>query len=180
MVIAQSHDRIGERWVPDLLAEELGRHGTKLCVLDNGEARQLGMGGGEALLDLVKSWHAGEEWRDMARKSRSKKLEKALQGYVVASHTPPYDFEFEYTGGSQSTTLAVNEECMAVVQRIFRIVSEGYGVRSVARSLDKDEIPTPPSPNKKKPEQGRLWNRTFLRELVLNPLYKPHTYEELS
>ena len=177
VVIAQSRDRFGEHPVPDLLAWQLARHGSRLITPDQGGDEE---DEGSELVRLISDWNARRERRTTAKRSRSRKLEHARRGYVVASHTPAYGFRF--AGTKQDRTLEVEPEHMAVVRRIFELVAlERLGVRGVKKVLDREGVPTPPNPLKDKhPEKGRFWSRQFIRDAILSDVYKPHTREEMT
>lgn len=175
VVIAQSRDRFGEFPVPDMLAYRLGQFGTRLTTPDD-----KGEDDAAELMRMFQDWNSKRERRTTARRSRSRKLEQARQGYVVASHTPAYGFD--YAGSKGERTYAVNEERMTVVARIFCMVGvEGMGIRTIVRVLNLEGVPTPPLPNKSKdPAVGRSWNRQFVRDLIVKDAYRPHLYEEIA
>jgi site-specific DNA recombinase len=61
---------------------------------------------------------------------------------------------------------------MWVVRRIFRMVSiEGASIYSVTRVLEHEGVPAP---------AGGRWNKTMVRNIVLNDLYKPHGHDEIA
>lgn len=62
---------------------------------------------------------------------------------------------------------------MAVVRRIFYAVGiGGESLAGVKKALDGAHVPTPGG--------ARFWSRIFLRRLILDDVYKPHTLEEIS
>jgi Recombinase len=61
---------------------------------------------------------------------------------------------------------------MRVVRRIFRQVADGQTLYSIKRSLEREGVPAP--------EGGRYWNMTFLRNVVLADVYRPHSYTEME
>jgi len=124
-------------------------------------------------------WNSRRERKLTARRSRSRKLEQVRNGYVVPNHTPPYGFRF--AGERTKRTLAVVEERMEVVRRIFRMMGEErVGATTVARRLTEEGIPPPTHPTKKKPEGNLYRSRHFPPDVVGNDLYKPHTREEIA
>jgi len=175
VVMSWQRDRFGEYPLPDVLTGQLARHGTMLRSLDDS-------GEGEAgeLHNMFNDWMARRERRKTAKRSRMGKLEKARSGYVVASHTPTYGFE--YSGPRKRRTYKVREEHMRIVRYIFRMMAvERLGIHAVARRLNQEGVPTPPTPTKRKnPERGRDWSRQFIRACILNDAYKPHTPEEIA
>ncbi len=64
------------------------------------------------------------------------------------------------------------EEQIAVVRRIFRMIgTERVAIHSVKKILEREGIPTP--------RGGQYWDKKLIREIVLNDVYKPHTYDEV-
>jgi site-specific DNA recombinase len=174
-VIAQSRDRLGEYPIPDMLAMQLSRYGTKLRTPDDSEE-----GEDAEIANMFRDWMACRERRTTARRSRSRKLEHVRAGYVMAGHTPPYGFRF--AGTKNERTLAVHPQHMEVVRRIFRMAGdERKGAWAVKRTLDDEGVPTPPNALKdKRPELGAKWARQYIRKVIDSDAYKPHTREEVA
>ena len=174
VVLAQERSRFGEYPIPEMIAYRLAEHGTRLRTPSDSE--------GEAgeLMQLFTDWTSRRERRTTARRSRSRKLEQARSGYVVPTHTATYGFEV--IGDRTKRRYEVHEEHMAVVRRIFQMVGlEGYGNRTVAKTLNAEGVPSPPAPVKAKyPERVYGWRHQFVRRCVLNDAYRPHTPEELA
>jgi len=71
----------------------------------------------------------------------------------------------------------VDEEKMQVVQRIFELVGrERTALRSVQQTLEREGVPTPATT---KENGGRRWSTSSIRDIVLDDVYKPHTFEEI-
>jgi hypothetical protein len=82
---------------------------------------------------------------------------------------PNYGFRFNEARDNYQ----VNPDGMTVVRRIFYAV--GIGGESLAglkKALDGAHVPTPGG--------ARFWSRIFLRRLILDDVYKPHAFEEIS
>jgi site-specific DNA recombinase len=61
---------------------------------------------------------------------------------------------------------------MAVVRRIFEMVgTEGKTLHGTKKVLDREGVPTP--------GRARYWGNRFIRNLILDDVYKPHTFEEV-
>ena len=61
---------------------------------------------------------------------------------------------------------------MAVVRRIFHMIgAERVAIHSVKKILEREGIPTP--------RGGQYWDKKVIREIVLNDVYKPHTFDEV-
>lgn len=173
VVVAQSWDRLGEDDVPAWIGRRLATvSGARLRTPDDPNDAE---DEGAVLLRMVNRWNAGRERRQTARRTRSRKVELARSGYVVPSHTATYGFR--YSGERKQRTYEVDEERAAVVRRIFEAIAGGTGVRTLVRELDADGVPTPPGA--KRPGAGG-WNRQFIRHLIRNDVYMPHTAEELA
>jgi hypothetical protein len=67
---------------------------------------------------------------------------------------------------------------MRVVRRIFRWVSEGQTMHHIKRKLELEGVPPPTNTNGHK--GGVYWTQTFLRTLMLDDVYRPHTYDEVE
>ena len=66
----------------------------------------------------------------------------------------------------------VDEETINVVRRIFRMVGvEGRTLHDVCSALRREGVPTPGG--------RKLWSPTFVRNVVKNDVYRPHTFEEV-
>ncbi len=174
LVVAQSRDRFGEYPVPEMIAYRLADHGARLATPSDSQ--------GEAgeLMDLFTDWNSRRERRTTARRSRSRKLEQARKGRIVAGHTPT--FGFRYAGDRAERAYEVEEDHMRVVRRVFEMVgAEGTSNRGVASRLNREGVPTPPAPVKKKhPERVYGWRPQFVRRVVLSDAYRPHTRKELA
>src|SRR5215203_3405207 len=156
MVLAQYRDRFSrEQAYSYLLKRELEEHGCKMRALnDRGDDSPEG-----ELMDGVFDQFAKFERAKTAERTRRGRLQKARKGKLVRSSRPHYGFEYDETG----ERYIVNEEEMAVVRRIFRLVSSGTSLYGVKRSLELDGVPPPG--NGIKP-RGRYWHVTFLRRVV--------------
>jgi site-specific DNA recombinase len=67
----------------------------------------------------------------------------------------------------------VDEEKMAIVRRIFRMVAvEGTSTHRVARTLELEGIPNPGG--------GRYWYKRLIKRFILDDVYKPHSFEETA
>lgn len=170
VVLAQDADRItrdpGHR---ALLDEEAERHGARFSALDDwGDDSQEG-----ELLRYMKGWVSKGERLKTAERVRRGKQSKAHKGEVVGSHKVAYGFRPIVGDSGKTRAYSVHPEQMEVVRRIFRMVGvEGYPLRGVKKNLEAAGIPAPGG--------GRYWSQGYLRSLVFNDTYKPHTLEELA
>jgi hypothetical protein len=82
---------------------------------------------------------------------------------------PNYGFRFN----DARDNYLVNPDAMAEVRRIFFAVSiGGESLAGIKKALDGAHVPTPGG--------ARFWSRIFVRRLILDDVYKPHTFEEIS
>ncbi len=170
VVLAQDRDRFSrEPAYTYLLKREFEGHGCKMRALnDRGDDSPEG-----ELMDGVFDQFAKFERAKTAERTRKGKLQKARKGKLVRSSRPHYGFEYDETG----ERYVVNEEEMAVVRRIFRLVSSGSSLYGVKRSLELDDVPPPGNGDK---VRGHYWHITFLRRVVDDDVYRPHAFDEIA
>ena len=164
MVLSQDADRITRNphhrgW----LDQEFAKRGTRLVALDDwGDNSHEGQ-----LLKFVKGWQAEGEAKKTAERSRRNKRKKARQGMIVGGPKPAYGFRYVKNERGKSVGYEVDEAEMSVVRRIFTEVARGVGQHKIKENLDTEHVPTPSG--------GKAWSRGFIKSLILNDLYAPHT-----
>jgi site-specific DNA recombinase len=166
VVLAQDRDRfVREPAYHYLLRREFEEHGTKIRALnDRGDDSPEG-----ELTDGILDQLAKYERAKIAERSRRGKLRKAREGKVVAGHTPNYGFRYNASRDGYE----VDEEKMAVVRRIFRMVAvEGKTTHSVARTLEREGVPNPAG--------GRYWYKRRIKTMILDDVYRPRTLQEVD
>ncbi len=165
VVLAQDADRISrEPWHYEYLKLLLRDHGAELRALDEGTD---GSPMGE-FVAYIRRGMAKMERSDIAKRSRRGKLRKAREGKVVGTHRPRYGFRFNEARDGYE----VDEERMAVVQRVFRMVGvEGATLYAVRKALEAAGVPSPGG--------KKLWHQGYLRAVILDDVYRPHSLEEL-
>jgi site-specific DNA recombinase len=167
VVLAQDKDRFArEPAYHYLLKREFAEHGAKIRALND-------RGGDETpegdLTDGILDQLAKYERAKMVERSRRGKLRKAREGQVVAGHTPNYGFRFNASRDGYE----VDEERMAVVRRIFRMVAvEGATTHAVARALEREGVPVPGG--------SGHWHKRVVKRFVVDDVYRPHASEEVS
>jgi site-specific DNA recombinase len=166
VVLAQDRDRFArEPAYLFYLREEFGERQTTLRALnDHGD----GTPEGElttGILDQI----ARYERLKIAERSRRGKLRKAREGKVVATNRTHYGFRYNASRDGYE----VDEETMAVVKRIIRMVgTEGAAIRAVKRTFEREGLPTP---------QGKeIWGQLFIRMAIRDDAYRPHSHEEIG
>src|SRR4051794_32401973 len=165
-VLAQDRDRFArEPAYLYLLRKELEEHECMLRALnDRGDDTPEG-----ELTDGILDQLAKFERAKIAERTRRGRLRHAEEGKIVGNNVPNYGFLFN----DARDNYLVNPDAMAVVRRIFYAVGvDGEGLAGVKKALDGAHVPTPGG--------ARFWSRIFLRRLILDDVYKPHTFEEVA
>jgi site-specific DNA recombinase len=166
VVLAQDRDRFArEPAYHYLLRREFEEHGCKLQALndrgDNSPEGELTNG----ILDQLAKFERAKT----AERSRRGKLRKAREGKIVASASVDYGFMYSAIRDSYE----VNEANMPTVRRIFRMVgSEGYSLGKVKQRFEAEGLPTPAG--------KKYWSKTFIREVIKDDVYRPHSLEEIK
>jgi site-specific DNA recombinase len=166
VVLAQDRDRFArEPAYLYLLREEFAECGTVLMALNQqGDESPEG-----ELTDGILDQIAKFERAKIAERTRRGKLKRAREGKVVPTHTP--DYGFRYTENREG--YEVDPEKMAVVRRIFEMVgAEGKTLHGAKKILDREGVTTP--------GRARYWGNRFIRNLILDDVYKPHSFEEVK
>ena len=168
VVLAQDRDRFArEPAYHYLLKRELDEYGTKMRALnDRGDESPEG-----ELTDGILDQLAKFERAKTAERTRRGRLRKAREGKILRNSRAHYGFKHDKTGESY----VVNEAEMKVVRRIFRAVAEGQSLYRVKRSLELDSVSPPTNGTR----GGKYWSASYLRRLVTEDVYKPHTYAEI-
>src|SRR5215213_6547342 len=165
-VLAQDRDRFAREpaclWV---LREELGEHGSKLRALnDRGDDSPEG-----TLTDGILDQLAKYERAKIAERTRRGLLQKARQGKVIKGPKANFGFRFNET----DDVLVIYEPEMRIVEKIFSMAASGMGPKAMQTRLYAEGIPSPTG--------KAMWPHRILKfQMVLNDLYKPHTYDEIA
>jgi site-specific DNA recombinase len=163
VVLATKRDRFFRSRLYRLeMDRDMKEHGVKLVSLTDTGNRI-----GDGVLDDFAEW----EREQTAQRTRNGKLEKARKGNVVGGHNRAYGYDWVRDTNGKVKGYRVNEVEMHTVWRIFFDIANGKGIRTVKEELDLEGVPTP--------GRGRAWSRPFLRDLILDDLYKSHTVDEL-
>lgn len=167
-VIAQDADRITRNPAHRLhLDEEFSRYGCRLAALDDwGDDSHEGQ-----LLRFLKGWMSQGERLKTAERSRRNKRRKAREGKIVGGHNLSFGFAFTTDADERIVGYEVEEEAMRIVRRIFGEIASGVPIRTLKVKLDGEGIPTPGG--------GASWSRPFIKTLITDDLYMPHTIEQL-
>jgi site-specific DNA recombinase len=172
MVLAQDRDRFArEPAYHYLLKREFEEYSCKIRALnDKGDDSPEG-----ELTNGILDQLAKFERAKTAERSRRGKLRKAREGKILAGHTPNYGFKYN----DARDGYVVDEEKMRVVRRIFKMIGvEGTTLHWVKRTLEREGIPSPPTP--KQPAGDRRWSQTTIRRILLDDAYKPQSFKEVK
>jgi site-specific DNA recombinase len=166
VVLAQDRDRFSrEPAYTYLLKREFAGHGCSLKALnDRGDDSPEG-----ELTDGILDQLAKFERAKTAERSRRGKLRRAREGKVIAGTRCPYGFGYNAARDNYVVVL----ERMAVVRRIFEMVgTEGATLYAVQHELKRTGTPSPSG--------NALWSYPTLRAIVLDDVYRSHSYEEVA
>src|SRR5215217_2406806 len=165
-VLAQDRDRFAREpaylWV---LREELSEHGCMLRALnDRGDDSPEGM-----LTDGILDQLAKYERAKVAERTRRGLLQKAREGKVIKGPKANFGFRFNETDDG----LVIFEPEMRIVEKIFSMAAGGKGPKAIQTRLYAEGIPSPTG--------KAMWPHRIIKvQMVLNDLYKPHTYDEIA
>jgi site-specific DNA recombinase len=166
VVLAQDRDRFAREpaylWV---LREELEKYGCKLRALnDHGDDSPEGM-----LTDGILDQLAKYERAKVAERTRRGLLQKAREGKVIKGPKANFGFRFNETDDG----LVIYEPEMRIVEKIFSMAASGMGPKAMQTRLYAEGIPSPTG--------KAMWPHRIIKvQMVLNDLYKPHTYGEIA
>jgi site-specific DNA recombinase len=90
--------------------------------------------------------------------------QRAKEGQVLGSGTPPYGFKRNPEG----TNFEVDEITMQIVCRIVQMVADGSNIHQVKATLETENVP-PPGNNKR---EGQRWYPMTIRRMILSDAYK--------
>jgi site-specific DNA recombinase len=166
VVLAQDRDRFArEPAYHYLLRREFAENGCKLRALnDRGDDSPEG-----ELTDGILDQLARYERAKTTERSRRGKLHRAREGKVIAGTRCPYGFVYN----DARDNFIVDPEHMAIVRRIFEMLgTEGATLYAVQREQKRTGTPSPSG--------NTRWSHPTLRMIVLDDVYRPHTYEEIA
>lgn len=117
---------------------------------------------------------AAEYSRELARKVIQGMYRKAKKGSWLGGVTPYGYKKIKENDGKIS--LAINEEQAEIIRKIYNLSLDGWGHKTIARSLNQSGIPASEAARKRqsyrnKNADGR-WSSDVVRYILRNPLYK--------
>jgi site-specific DNA recombinase len=172
VVLAQDRDRITrEPAYHYLLKREFEEHGTKIRSLnDRGDESPEG-----ELTDGILDQLAKFERAKTTERTRRGRLRKAKEGKINRNSRAHYGFRFDESGEHYLP----HEEELVVVRRIIREASEGKSTWHIKCGLEEDGIQPPTNPSQR-PASKYYWNQTYVRNLINEDVYRPHTHAEMA
>jgi site-specific DNA recombinase len=164
LILVQDRDRFArEPAYLYLLDREFGEHGCKLKALnDRGDDTPEGQ-----LTDAIIAQIAKYERAKFAERAQRGRLQRAREGKVIGSGSPP--FGFRYNAGR--TNYVVEPADMVVVRRMVEMVADGYTLHSIKKIFEREGI--------RPPGGGEYWHVPSMRRTVLNDVYLARTHEEI-
>jgi site-specific DNA recombinase len=164
VVLSQDRDRFArEPAYLYILREEFAGHGCKLRSLnDHGDDSPEG-----ELTDGILDQLAKFERAKIMERTRRGKQRKAQEGRISTNRAA---FGFDYNATRDG--YVINRDQMEVIRRIFYMAGvEKTTIYAIKQDLERRGLRTP---------SGKTdWDPSFIRGLLLNDLYKPHTFEEI-
>lgn len=162
-VISTNRDRLfRNKTYRDLWDMELQVYGTSFKSLNDV--------GGDSAEGQLAGWmqDAFSQYEKILIKNRMNRGKKNLtsDGNILPSRNPIYGFDFT----EDRRGYVVDPVKMAVVERMFELVADGNSLGETCRRLTETALPP----------RGKKWSRTYVRKLIYDDVYLPHTHTELS
>ena len=116
--------------------------------------------------------------KDISRKTKTAKLQRAQNGFYVSSQ-PPYGYKVNPFNRNQ---LIIDDEAAKVVRMIFDLAEEGYNSSQICRILEQRQIMSPSAYKamngdtrflRHVEDQNQIykWKYQTVRAILLNPVY---------
>lgn len=165
-IVVSVRDRFARGVYAQVLKEEFEELGARLVALDS-------LGDDNTpeseLFDGIRDVFSGYEKRRIVQRMHQGKLERARRGHILPTRVPDFGFKYD----ENRTNYAPNEPEMALVRRIFRMVgAQKQPLWAVKRAFERENIPSPAG--------NRHWDPSFIKKVVLDDVYFPHTHAEVA
>lgn len=159
----------------------LSHHGVELWVPEVGGA----LDPDSEAHDLVMSLFGGlskAERRRIQHRTRASMLALAATGRWLGGRTNygyqlidtdlPHPNRRKAAAGARLRTLEPDRETAPVVQRIFDMYDQGFGIRSIAQVLEREGLLSPGEfgPTRH-PRSAGVWSGSAVRAILMNPRY---------
>jgi DNA invertase Pin-like site-specific DNA recombinase len=166
VIVVSVRDRFARGVYAQVLKEEFEELGARLIALDS-------LGDDETpeseLFDGIRDVFSGYEKRRIVQRMHQGKLERARRGQILPTKTPKFGFKYD----ENRTNYVPNEPEMALIRRIFRLVgAEKKPLWAVKKAFEREGVASPAG--------NRHWDPSFIKKVVTDDVYFPHTYAEIS
>ena len=169
IVIMDTLDRLGRKGLQrELYRAELRERGIRILTTEPGERADDDSLMGE-MVRLLYGFKAEQERNDIVRRTLNGRKERAKEGKLIPSRVPLYGYLWGDPEVGGKTHYIYHPEQRPVVERMFRMVIEGFSARSIARQFTLENIPTPEG--KKTPEGNYSWVSSTIHRLLKHPFY---------
>jgi site-specific DNA recombinase len=149
-----------------LLRHEFEEHGTAIRALnDRGDDSPEG-----ELTDGILDQLAKYERAKTAERTRRGKLRRVREGKILPVRRVRYGFKLN----AARDGYLIDEAKMPTVRRIFSMVEEGVTLHGVVQTLNREGVEPP------EPGRSGLWSVTFVRGMIKDDVYGPHSFEEVG
>jgi DNA invertase Pin-like site-specific DNA recombinase len=173
VLVIKDMSRIGRDYLRvGLLMEKLREKGVRLVAVAESIDTDRGEDDFMPFRNIISEWHA----RDTSRKIQAV-FKSNMESGRRCSGAIPYGY---LPRGGDTQDLVVDEEAATIVRRIFRMVIEGKGINSIARTLTEEQIPIPSEHWKRTGQPSRShrypdpygWTPTTVSCIINKPEYK--------
>ncbi|MEW9124554.1 MAG: recombinase family protein [Thermotaleaceae bacterium] len=162
MVLTKSISRFARNTLEGLtIVRELVNQNIRFAALEDGFDT---LEYDEFMLTLFLSM-AQKESEKMSQRIKFGKLCRARLGYFNGSIVP-----YGYKRQNKNQIVPAEDLSTYVVQRIFRLYLEGYGLYKIAKELNANQYPTPSQRAQKKGDSSQ-WHQSTIRKILTNPVY---------
>jgi site-specific DNA recombinase len=165
LVLAQDADRISrEPWHFEYLKSLFEDYGTRLQTVDDaGDETPMG-----EFVRYIRRGVAKLERTDITHRTQRGRRQRVWEGKIIGGGSPPYGFQYN---ADKSNYVPIQGQ-LDVVRRIFELSASGATLNRIKKTLEKDGIPTQ--------KGARYWHRGVIRDIILDDLYRSHTYADLK
>jgi len=147
----------GDEWRVFQVLQQLQAIGVQVVWVDSSMPSD---GPFSGLLTFLNTWKAGQERRDMLRRTSEGRLKKAQQGKVVSRAASCFGYRFD----PSISTLVVHEEEAKVVRLMFHLyLQDRLSLVELADRLNRLGIKTP--------RRGQRWHSSALGLMLRNETY---------
>src|SRR3989475_7867056 len=164
-------DRLGrEQFETNHILKQISVAGVRIFEYQNGGQEVRLESPIDKLIMSVSNFAAELERAKASQRTRDALQLKAQRGYVAGGVVFGYrNVPVLGEGGQRSHVLReIREDEAVAVQRIFSLVARGVGLRTIARTLNAEGVPSP----RARAGRHHSWSPSSVRAILFNPLYK--------